>query len=135
MVADYSLFSKCYVSNVVIDGFFTCSASWRAPFYLTAGLGVLVLFGGIYSIDADHPSKTQHNGDAGANGSQYGHDGVEQDIDRRVDWLGAFLVTAGLVLVTFVLAQGPVVGWETGCEYLRSVIPCYSLVSHACQSF
>ncbi|KAF7327956.1 Glycoside hydrolase family 38 protein [Mycena kentingensis (nom. inval.)] len=41
--------------------------------------------------------------------------GISTEKDRRVDWLGGFLVTAGLVLLVFVLSQGPVAsnGWKT----------------------
>ena len=38
-------------------------------------------------------------------------------IDRRIDWLGAFLVTAGLVMIVFVLGEGAVVGWSTPCSF------------------
>ena len=36
---------------------------------------------------------------------------------RRVDWLGALLVTAGLVFIVFILSDGPTApdGWKTGC--------------------
>ena len=36
---------------------------------------------------------------------------------RRVDWIGAALVTSGLVLITFVLGQGELApdGWRTPC--------------------
>ncbi|CDO78203.1 hypothetical protein BN946_scf184701.g1 [Trametes cinnabarina] len=39
-----------------------------------------------------------------------------QAVDRRVDWLGAFLVTAGLTLIIFVLSDGSIApdGWKTG---------------------
>jgi hypothetical protein len=33
--------------------------------------------------------------------------------DRRVDWLGALLVTTGLVLIVFTLSNGTVVGWNS----------------------
>lgn len=44
----------------------------------------------------------------------------DKDVDRRVDWIGAALVTASLVCLLFVLAQGEVAsnGWATGCECL-----------------
>lgn len=51
---------------------------------------------GLISIDADRPSV---------------------EVDRRVDWLGGFLVTAGLVLIVFVLGQGEAAPnkWATPC--------------------
>lgn len=38
--------------------------------------------------------------------------------DGRVDWLGGALVTAGLVLIIFVLSDGEVAPnkWATSCE-------------------
>jgi hypothetical protein len=44
------------------------------------------------------------------------------DEDRRVDWLGALLVTGGLALLMFVLGDGTVAprGWKTGCTLAYS---------------
>jgi hypothetical protein len=50
----------------------------------------------LLSIDADLPST---------------------ETDKRTDWLGAVLVTAGLVLVVFVLSDGEIVGWSTLCKF------------------
>ncbi len=38
--------------------------------------------------------------------------------DKRVDWLGGALVTAGLVLIIFVLSDGEIAPnkWATSCE-------------------
>lgn len=54
---------------------------------------------GFFCIDADIPST---------------------ETDRRVDWLGAFLVTAGLVFIVFVLSDGEVAPnkWATSCKAL-----------------
>lgn len=40
------------------------------------------------------------------------------DNDRRVDWIGAVLITCGLVLLQFSISYGPSAsnGWKTGCE-------------------
>ncbi|KAJ7595339.1 putative efflux transporter [Mycena floridula] len=59
--------------------------SWRSTFYVIAGLVAVSLVSGIFTIDADIPST---------------------EPDQRVDWLGGFLVTVGLVLIVFVLGQG-----------------------------
>ncbi|KAF8992531.1 major facilitator superfamily domain-containing protein [Cyathus striatus] len=48
----------------------------------TAGLDFVCIVGGVISMDKDIPS---------------------QETNKRVDWIGAFLVTAGLVLIVFVL--------------------------------
>jgi len=59
-----------------------------------AGLNVLCLVGGLFTMDPDEPSTEE---------------------DRRVDYFGAFLVTAGLTLIIFVLSDGPIAprGWST----------------------
>lgn len=71
-------------------------ATWRGAFYLCAGLSVPIFVGGMFTIDADPP--------------------LRPDDDRRVDWLGAALVTVSLVLIQFVLGQGELErrGWKTG---------------------
>ncbi|KAF7980644.1 hypothetical protein HWV62_37456 [Athelia sp. TMB] len=57
-----------------------------------AGLSAATTVLGMFSIDADLPSTEK---------------------DTRVDWLGALLVTAGLVLIVFVLSEGEIAGWKT----------------------
>ena len=71
--------------------------TWRSTFWFLTGLSVLCGIGAVFSIDQDLP---------------YALD------DKRVDWLGAFLVTAGLTFIVFVLSDGPTApdGWKTGCE-------------------
>ncbi|KAJ6468230.1 MFS general substrate transporter [Mycena sanguinolenta] len=70
-------------------------ATWRSPFFLFAGMSALCVVGGIFAIEPDMPST---------------------ESDHRVDWIGAFLSTAGLLLLLFVLGQGQVAphGWKTG---------------------
>ncbi|TRM55645.1 major facilitator superfamily domain-containing protein [Schizophyllum amplum] len=63
------------------------SNTWRAAFYFLAALAGLCFFGGLYAIRRDPPS---------------------QEKDRRVDWLGSIVVTAGLTFILFILAQGEV---------------------------
>ncbi|OSX59715.1 hypothetical protein POSPLADRAFT_1149470 [Postia placenta MAD-698-R-SB12] len=69
--------------------------TWRSTFYFLAVMSALCFVGGLVCFDKDLPSSEE---------------------DRRVDWLGAFLVTAGLVLVVFALSDGSVApnGWKTG---------------------
>jgi hypothetical protein len=68
--------------------------TWRSVFFLAAGLNVLCIIGGAFSIDADQPSA---------------------EIDNRVDYFGSFLVTAGLTFIIFVLSDGSIApqGWAT----------------------
>lgn len=72
--------------------------TWRSTFYLTSGLCLLAIAAGFYSIPPDH---------------------VSTEVDKRVDWLGAFLVTVGLVLIVFVLSDGEIAPdqWATSCAY------------------
>lgn len=61
---------------------------------------MLCFVGGVVSIDKDVPSG---------------------EVDKRVDWIGAFLVTAGLVLIVFVLGEGEFAPqqWRTPCTSLH----------------
>ena len=84
----------------------SCRQTWRSVFYLAAGTSVLIFFSGLVSFDADTPST---------------------ETVKRVDWIGALLVTIGLVLIVFVLGQGEIApqGWSTPCEIYPCVL--YSL--------
>ena len=70
--------------------------TWRSSFYTLTGLVFLILLSGLYSIDPDLPSL---------------------ETDKRVDWIGAFLVTTSLVLIVFALGQGGIAPrqWATPC--------------------
>ncbi|KAN0101245.1 Major facilitator superfamily domain containing protein [Tylopilus felleus] len=65
---------------------------WRAPFFLSASLSALCILGATISFDTDM---------------------ISSEADPRVDWIGAILVTSGLVLIVLVLGQGPTAGWKT----------------------
>ncbi|KAM5544030.1 hypothetical protein V8D89_002216 [Ganoderma adspersum] len=69
--------------------------TWRSTFWCMTGLSALCCLGGYISIDADIPYALP---------------------DKRIDWLGAFLVTAGLTFIIFILSDGSVApdGWKTG---------------------
>lgn len=81
--------------------------TWRSNFYLATGLNAACLIMGLLSIDADPPST---------------------ETDKRIDWLGTFLVTAGLVLIVFVLSDGEIVGWTTSYIIALLVISVILLV-------
>ena len=107
----------------------TTRATWRSPFFLSAGMAALVFLGGLVTIEEDK----QDWGVARwvrrvvgrsrevevENVREKSVVGEEEEEDRRVDWIGAVLVTAGLVCIMFVLGQGELApdGWKTGCEY------------------
>lgn len=83
--------------------------TWRTMFYLVAGLAVVCIIGALFVVEPDQPS-TEH--------------------DTRVDWLGVLLVTAGLVLIVFVLSDGEVAPkqWSTPCEILSLPSDHYNLI-------
>lgn len=66
--------------------------------YLLAGVNVICFVGGILAIDKDVPNSVD---------------------EKKVDWLGAFIITAGLVFILFVLGEGEGAprGWSTGCKF------------------
>ncbi|KAF7987040.1 hypothetical protein HWV62_163 [Athelia sp. TMB] len=80
--------------GMILGGVLTqlTAQTWRSVFWLAAGLSAATTVLGMFSIDADLPSTEK---------------------DTRVDWLGALLVTAGLVLIVFVLSEGEIAGWKT----------------------
>ncbi|KAF5385630.1 hypothetical protein D9757_003546 [Collybiopsis confluens] len=75
--------------------------SWRSPFYVGAGITTLSMVGALVSFNPDQPSNEE---------------------DRRVDWIGAFLVTAGLVLIVFVLGQGEVAPKQWSTPYIVGLL-------------
>ncbi|KAG0699243.1 major facilitator superfamily domain-containing protein [Suillus ampliporus] len=68
---------------------------WRATFYVAASFSSLCCIGSLISFDADKEST---------------------EADQRIDWIGAVLVTSGLVFIVFVLGQSSLApqGWRTG---------------------
>jgi len=68
--------------------------SWRSAFWLIAGLSALSFAIAVVAIEKDS---------------------VEKHDDSSIDWIGAVLITAGLVLLLFVLSQGQIAqkGWST----------------------
>ncbi|KAF5353804.1 hypothetical protein D9758_010586 [Tetrapyrgos nigripes] len=85
--------------GTVIGGILTqvTPATWKASFYLNCVLQFISVIGALISFEKDKPS---------------------HDSDRRVDWLGALLVTAGLTLIVFVLGQGEVASQKWATPYI-----------------
>ncbi|GAA5874370.1 hypothetical protein JCM1840_001362 [Sporobolomyces johnsonii] len=81
--------------GAVLGGVLTeyASDSWRSIFYVSAGIAALVGVGAFYAVPPDH----------------------EKDNTLTVDWIGGGLITSGLVLLTFSLADGTSApkGWKT----------------------
>ena len=67
-------------------------------FWVVAGLSALCVALALLYVDADKPNT---------------------ESDKRVDWIGSFLVTAGLVLIVFVLSDGELAPrqWSTPCTF------------------
>ncbi|KAF9231330.1 major facilitator superfamily domain-containing protein, partial [Melanogaster broomeanus] len=79
--------------GTIIGGVLTqlTTEHWRAAFFMSSGFSAMCFIGGLLSFDQDK---------------------VSLEADRRIDWIGAMLVTSGLVLIVFVLGQGPMAGWR-----------------------
>lgn len=75
--------------------------TWRSNFYLSSGLTLMFLIMGLLSIPKDEPST---------------------EADRRIDWLGAFLITAGLVLIVFVLSDGEIAPNKWATSYIIALV-------------
>lgn len=75
--------------------------TWRSPYYLMAGITFLSLLCGMYCVDRDKMST---------------------ETDKRIDWLGAFIVTAGLVLIVFVLGQGELAPNKWATPYIIALL-------------
>ncbi|KAK0470437.1 putative efflux transporter [Desarmillaria tabescens] len=89
--------------GTVVGGVLTqlTATSWRSPFYLISALTTVTFALGLYAIDNDRPS-------------------IEPD--RRIDWLGTVLVSAGLLLVVFVLSQGEVAPYQWKTSYIITLL-------------
>lgn len=87
----------------VIGGVLTQLAEqkWRSTFYFNAALIFLTLVIGVTTFDKDLPST---------------------EPDKRVDWIGAALVTTGLVLIVFVLGQGEIAPQQWKTPYIIALL-------------
>ncbi|KAK1827356.1 major facilitator superfamily-domain-containing protein [Podospora conica] len=81
----------------LISGFVASYASWKWVFGVIALMAAAITIAGIAIIPV--PKHTLHDEGATVKGS--------------VDWIGAFLVTSGLLALLFALTEGNVVGWST----------------------
>jgi formate/nitrite transporter FocA (FNT family) len=65
--------------------------------FLFAGVSFAWMLLGFFALEEDEPSAEE---------------------DKRVDWIGAVLITVGLVLIVFVLSDLPTApySWKTPCK-------------------
>ncbi|KAJ7617255.1 major facilitator superfamily domain-containing protein [Roridomyces roridus] len=85
--------------GMVLGGLLTqlTSDTWRAQFFLTAGLTVLTLVAGMLFFPNDAPPSFSP---------------TAAPPPHKTDWLGVFLSTTGLVLLVFSLGQGADGSWD-----------------------
>ncbi|EIN03494.1 MFS general substrate transporter [Punctularia strigosozonata HHB-11173 SS5] len=85
--------------GMIIGGVLTqlTTPTWRSTFWFSTAFAAVCLVGGFFFIDPDLPST---------------------ESDRRVDWIGALLATAGLVLIVFVLSDGELAPDEWKTSYI-----------------
>ncbi|KAI8592232.1 major facilitator superfamily domain-containing protein [Geranomyces variabilis] len=79
-----------FVAGMFIGGIFTQTIGWRWVFHLCGIVSMLVVLLAVFGIARDE---------------------IHPDIDRRVDWIGAILGTAGIVLLTYAVSAGNTDGW------------------------
>ncbi|EJU02191.1 MFS general substrate transporter, partial [Dacryopinax primogenitus] len=89
----------CVLGGVVTQ--YVPLESWRAMFFILAGLGVAVLVMALLVYPKDEPST---------------------EVCRRVDWVGALLITGGLVLFTFCMGQGGIAPWGWAPGYIIALL-------------
>ena len=88
--------------GLTIGGVLTAytSTTWRGCLWLIAAIATCIGVVGFFYIPPDQVTTS----------------------DKRIDWVGAALVTVGLIFLQFVISdgQGAPQGWSTPCENLRS---------------
>ncbi|ORX39802.1 major facilitator superfamily domain-containing protein [Kockovaella imperatae] len=85
------------------------STTWRAVLWVTAGIAFVVFTLGLFTFPTDVITTT----------------------DKRLDWVGAALVTVGLILLQFVISdgEGAPLGWKTPYIIALLVISIFMLVA------
>jgi predicted MFS family arabinose efflux permease len=93
----------------LLGGFIASYANWKWVFGACAGVAIAVTAAGVFFIPPPPPSEVAIR---------------KQNVSlaRSVDWLGGFLITAGLLALLFALTEGNVVGWHTVWIYMLMVI-------------
>ncbi|KAI0454782.1 major facilitator superfamily transporter [Xylaria acuta] len=83
----------------LLAGFIASATSWKWVFGALGGLGVVVTAAGVFFIPQPPASSVPPR--------------KALVLLKSVDWLGGFLVTAGLLALLFALTEGNVMGWST----------------------
>ncbi|KAI9464425.1 major facilitator superfamily domain-containing protein [Lactarius psammicola] len=80
-----------YISGSVLTQL--TKPTWRTPMFLFAGVSFAWMILGFFVFEEDEPSTEE---------------------DKRVDWIGAAMITVGLVLIVYVLSDSPSAhkGWK-----------------------
>lgn len=101
--------------------------SWRGSFYIQAGLALSLAILGYFSIPSAFTSTPTSLADLGVSDASVetiiNEHVVEQEDNKKMDWIGALLSISGLVIFTFALAdaQATPEGWKT--SYIPPLIP------------
>jgi hypothetical protein len=79
----------------------TARTTWRGGLWVLAALAGFIAFVAIFYIPSDGYSVA----------------------DKRIDWVGAALITVGLIFLQFVISDAPGAseGWKTPCELEQSL--------------
>lgn len=102
----------------ITSGFIAEYANWKWVFGAGAIMAGIISAAGYFIIPPPPPAVVAATGsdgaDAGRNAEGGAKDGRESSqTAASVDWIGAVLVTVGLLLLLFALTEGNVVGWST----------------------
>ncbi|RYP79073.1 hypothetical protein DL771_000051 [Monosporascus sp. 5C6A] len=89
----------------LLAGIIASYANWRWVFGATGGLAIVVTAAGIFCVPPPPPSAVSSKKSTAS-------------LLKDIDWIGGFLVTAGLLAFMFALTQGNVVGWSTVWIYM-----------------
>ncbi|KAL4795827.1 major facilitator superfamily domain-containing protein [Aspergillus venezuelensis] len=85
-----------YSVGLILGGIFADSIGWRVGYYISAGINAILCGIGFWSL----PGEVQRDGQEGGSGNGSKREGL-----KRVDWVGAGIISVSLALVSFVLAK------------------------------
>ncbi|KAH7324920.1 major facilitator superfamily domain-containing protein [Stachybotrys elegans] len=94
----------------VFPGFFVQLLPWKWLFFFLAMLGAVIFALFIVAVPAESE---------------------RMDPNGRIDFIGAYLGVAGLILFNFVWNQAPIVGWDEPYEYVLLIVSILHLAAFA----